>query len=190
MLVNYIGSPSSGKTSSAALLFSELKDLGFPCEFITEFARIYIAKKRFNDSNTQVVLTDFDQSEIFRNQFELENIMLGSSNDPLILTDSSVWNSVLYMTPDFREQFKQTDLCKEAIDRQNKINPLTFLSYPVGFSSNDPNRVHSKEQSEKIHESIKDVLKDFIDIDSFFPLIGVLQRRHQNIIASVYERIL
>src|ERR1700677_2459612 len=140
MLVNFVGSPSSGKTSSAALLFSELKDLGFPCEFITEFARIYIAKKRYNDSQTKVVLSDLDQSEIFKNQFELENIMLGSSNDPLILTDSSVWNSVLYMTPDFREEFKKSELCQKAIDRHAKISPLVFLSYPVNFSSNDPNR--------------------------------------------------
>src|ERR1700722_12892778 len=190
MIISFIGSPSSGKTSNASLLFSELKQTGIPAEFLSEFARIYISKKRIETKSKSIILTDQDQLNILREQMDLEDVLLGLDlEEMLIVTDSSPFNSLLYMTPGFREDFKKTDLCKKLIERNVKLNPLTFLSYPVS-SSKDPNRIHSADFSLEIHNSIKDVLKDFLEINTLNPLLGDLQTRSKSVITLTYERIL
>ena len=54
MYVNFIGAPCSGKTTSAAKLFAELKEMGLEVEFVSEYARLYIAKKRIANNFNKI----------------------------------------------------------------------------------------------------------------------------------------
>lgn len=159
MIVNFIGSPRSGKTTTASRVFSNLKEAGFNCEYIPEQARFYIASKR-NDLKLKpsdtLKLTDNDQLVIMEKQFNTQNIMLKAcGSDSIVITDSSPLNSLLYMSPNV-QQFKQVqDLIKE-IDKQNNVY---FYCEPVKWIGGmDPNRVHTEKESLEIDKSIVNII--------------------------------
>jgi hypothetical protein len=169
MIIEFLGCPRSGKTTTAARVFANLKEAGFNCEFIPEQARFYIASKRvaFGLKPTdQLTLDDIDQCNIMEKQFDAQNLMLQScGKDALIVTDSSILNSMLYMSPRFREHGDvDNDKARakrilEITDEYFKQPKMTFYSKPVEWVGGlDPNRVHTREQSEAIDNDIQNYL--------------------------------
>jgi nicotinamide riboside kinase len=161
MLIGIIGSPCSGKTTVAAKLFAELKDLGLPTDYVAEQARLFIANKRFLQvkagEGEGVALTDEDQLAIARQQFRHELIM----SDPrtILITDSSVLNSLLYMSENFRQSEEVQSLAKAAAARYD----LLFICHPVQRPDGiDPNRIHGEDFSLKVHDSIGPILQSFM----------------------------
>lgn len=160
-----IGAPCSGKTTVAAKLFAELKDLGLPTDYVAEQARFYIANKRFFQRKgaeyfidpEKVDLSNEDQLAIARQQFRHELIM----SDPrtILITDSSVLNSLLYMGEDFRKSEDVQSLAKAAAARYD----ILFICHPVQRPDGvDPNRIHDEEFSLKIHDSMDTVINPLI----------------------------
>lgn len=153
MLIGFIGSPCSGKTTTAALLFAALKNMGKIVEFIPELARTYICKKR-EEEGTTFVLDDWDQTEIAYQQAMYEELFINSGTD-IVLTDSSVYNCLFYMTPEFRANGPITGRIHDA-----KYDYL-FHCPPVIPNSliKDPNRLHDYSTSLEIEKSIPEIIK-------------------------------
>ncbi len=168
MLVNFIGSPASGKTTTAAMLFATLKERGLAVEFITEVARYYIAERKFFlalENLEMPVLYDLDQCKIMDRQYRTEYTMvINGGRDSLIISDGSPLNSLLYMTPEFR----QNPLIQDLVERTKRLmegpcglpKSLTFICAPVDRDRNipDPNRAHDLEQIKKIDSQLIDVM--------------------------------
>lgn len=155
MLISFLGSPRSGKTTTAARVFANLKEASFPCEFIPEQARMYIAQKRVSKNlkpSDSLVLTNEDQTNIMIKQKEIETIMLQAcGNDTIIVTDSSPLNALLYMD----EETKNSSTVKNLTTKILQTPTIFFYSTPVEWLGGvDPNRVHSKEQSLVIDSKI------------------------------------
>ncbi len=153
MLIGFLGAPCSGKTTTAALIFAALKNMGKNVEFIPECARTFICKKRRDEGNN-FTLDDWDQTEISFMQENMESLFLDSGTD-VVLTDSSIFNALFYMTPEFRKDF----LVKYGYS--NYKYDYLFHCPPVIPNSiiKDPNRLHDYNTSLEIEKSIPEIIK-------------------------------
>lgn len=191
MIIEFIGCPRSGKTTTAARVFANLKEAGFNCEFIPEQARFYIAQKRAAqhlDPKSTLVLDDIDQRNIMEKQFNAQELMLSScGKDALIVTDSSVVNSLLYMTKDGRLDLNVAQILEE----YQKTPKVTFYSRPVEWIGGlDPNRVHTKEQSEAIDKEIHEYLFLGSIVSNPVHLIGDADMRWRYATSEVFRIIM
>lgn len=154
MLINFLGCPSSGKTTCAAALFARLKESGISSEFVAERARRYIAEqKRQNGWTGVVTLNDEHQQEIMQQQMYDEWLMHRSVNgESIVISDSSPLNSLLYMQD---VDQKTLDLATRAVN----LTDLTFYCYPIEFGATvDPNRIHSENESSQIDQKIPELI--------------------------------
>jgi hypothetical protein len=159
MQVSFIGSPCSGKTTTAAMVFAALKEIGISCEFIVEEARRYIAQKRFNAIQSlqePFKLDDEDQLNIMDNQIHIENMYRTvCHSSTIIVCDSSPFNSLLYMSPDGRNNAITRKLVEKSIFNSN----LVFYAPPVLETDIvDTNRVHDPQASLLIDQSIPKIM--------------------------------
>lgn len=187
MLVGFIGSPCSGKTTTAAKLFAELKDTGMPAEFITEKARSYIAKKKFSLRQQQqehlFSLTDDDQVEIANSQYIGEMTM--NQKNLIVVTDSCVLNSLLYMTPSMRERADLRGFMETAVAKYDVVFICSPVPRPGG---EDPNRVHDEAASMHIHQQIDALLTPFLSGTEVHTLTGPSHQRAQAAFSAVLNR--
>lgn len=188
MLVSFVGSPCSGKTTTAAMLFAALKEQGNPCEFITEQARSYIAELRYKGQippSAPVKLTDEDQIAIMLRQLHLDTAFRYSVGDGVVIADSSPLNALLYMTPECRERVKEHT--EEAVNQTDLVLFSPAVHYaPFGA---DPNRVHTMEQSHEIEKSIYAVFNQFCPLifPKVVPLRGTPSTRHSQALRAILD---
>lgn len=162
MLFNFIGCPQSGKTTTAAMLFSSMKETGMIAEFCPEQARFYIAKLRVKlglRPEEQLALKDIDQFKIMLAQVEADEILVKACGDKVvIISDSSPLNSMLYMSPEFRDNKDVKDLAKRSLE----LTSMSFHAYPIYKPYlQDPNRIHTEEQSKLIDLQIPALLANY-----------------------------
>ena len=181
MLFNFLGSPMSGKTTTAAMAFASLKEDGFIAEFSSEQARLYIAQMRVLQDykpEEQLTLTDADQLDIMARQLELDETLLQACGPGVfIISDSSPLNSLLYMSPECRRLPEVMEMVKHSL----QMTTTTFYTHPIyrGCSDQrDPNRVHDYEQSQKIDLLIPQLLAELPELNSkTVPVWGTTSER-------------
>ncbi len=160
MLLQFLGCPSSGKTTIAAGVFFQLKKHGFNSEFITEQARSYIVKKKaLSTDKAGLRLGGYDQLQIFNLQKELEDNFFKSiqNQDGIIVADSSCINTLLYLSD---KEIEEAGLISILKDRFSRMEAKFFYCSPVLLKgSTDPNRLHSQEESKKLDERMQEILK-------------------------------
>lgn len=192
MLVSMIGSPASGKTTTAAMTFARLKDLGISTEFLCERARQYIAEVRVanNILPTETInLVDRDQFTIMQEQFQLEKTMVkGCGESVVVITDSSALNSLFYMTPEFRTRPEVVELANQV----SKHYDLTFYCPPIkntNLISLDPNRIHTEEQSLEVDRNIPRILEEFAPAVKLTNLHGDSQTRYKTVVQCILSKM-
>ena len=157
MIVNFIGSPNSGKTTTAAMVFANLKENGITCEFLVEEARLYIAKQKYIRNSQDLVLFDLDQELILEQQLEKLKYFKYSSSSIIIL-DSSPINSLFYMTKEAREDCN----VKQQIEECLSLIDLVFYCPTISTSANtDQNRLHTLKECLEIDKLIPEVLTTY-----------------------------
>jgi hypothetical protein len=191
MLINFVGSPSSGKTTTAAGLFTRLKENGFPAEFIVEQARQYIATLRFTGKippHESLELLDTDQILIMSKQVHLENVYKQAcGSDVTIVSDSSAFNALLYMTPDCRKDAMVEGQLEIAIENVDLI--FYCPPTPLAFESFDPNRVHTVVQGREVDASIPSILEEFAPGIDVVSLHGTPYMRLEQAVTEVFARL-
>jgi thymidylate kinase len=189
MNVGFVGSPCSGKTTTAALVFAHLKDEGLLTEFVSEQARLYISRKRFQSLSPEkaVVLTDDDQEAIMASQALTEEHMSVSVGDyGVLISDASPLNSLLYMS----EERRESKNVKKYIEMTVKNTDLLFFAHPViSKMHTDPNRIHSLEQSILLHRAIQPMLEKYAPDLKVLSIAGDTLTRKSQVLLTIYDRL-
>jgi len=159
MLATFIGAPSSGKTTVAALVFANLKERGISVEFVSEWARSYIAGQRVSKGLSPgqgLSLSDTDQVLILQMQMVAEETFIAACGPSVtVLSDTSPLNALLYLSDKAAEDAK----VKKWIAKYLSLNPVFFylpLSNPPAVTVGlDPNRIHGALESVAIDQKAK-----------------------------------
>ncbi len=189
MLVGFIGVPYSGKTTTAAMLFSSLKEGGIVSEFLPEAARLYIAEQRYDnrtsDMDDKVVLLDRDQKEILERQYTSEVVMKTACGDEaVIVTDSNILNTLLYMSNRCAANPGVVSLVKAGINQYD----LMFVCGTLPRDQvNDPNRIHTAGQSIALAEKLTYILEEYDLKDRVIFLEGDIASRFKMASRSVLQ---
>jgi nicotinamide riboside kinase len=185
MLIGFLGAPCSGKTTVAAKMFAELKDSGLPTEFVCERARLYIAKARIWAEQRQqaFTLSDTDQLAIARSQFADEVAM--NQNGIIVVSDSSALNSLLYMSPEFRQTPEVHALMQAAAAQYDYLFVCGPVPRPICL---DPNRVHDEAQSLELHNSLPEITKAYVEQSKIQTLVGPAHVRLHQALSLTLDR--
>lgn len=155
-LITFIGAPSSGKSTLATDVHTELKKLGKNSMFISEVATDYIAEYGLPN-------TPMDQLVIFYKQLNKEQMFLHSKE--YIICDSSSILNYFYFRGLFPEKLASKDIAiinhlqKEILKTLNQWDEIVYLPPILNESSEDGIRYHDNEQIKKLDRWIKSYLE-------------------------------
>lgn len=146
LVVNIYGAPGSGKSVAAAWIFTKLKMLDVKCELVTEFAKDMVW-----DNNSKAL---HNQAYIFGNQY----YKLSKLEDEVdvAITDSPLALSVIYNSD--KRLKKSSFFNSMVLDVSQSFDTLDYLLPPFADKYEDIGRVHSNEESKKLHKQIEDWL--------------------------------
>jgi nicotinamide riboside kinase len=154
-LVTFIGAPSSGKSTIASEVHTELKKIGKNSIFIAEVATDYIAE--YGVPNTPV-----DQLVIFYKQLNKERMYLGTKE--YVICDSSGILNYFYFRGLFGEKLGNKDIA--IINHMQKeilktINQWSYIFYvpPILDNVDDGIRYQNIEQIQQLDRWIKSYLE-------------------------------
>jgi hypothetical protein len=154
-LITLIGSPSSGKSTLASEVHTELKKLGKNSIYVTEAATDYIAE--WGIPNSPV-----DQLVIFYKQLNREKMYLDSKD--YIICDSSGLLNYFYFRGLFPNHLTNKDIAvinhlqKEILKTINQWSHIFYLP-PIKGKTEDGIRYHNSDQISKIDRWIKSYLE-------------------------------
>lgn len=179
-LITFIGAPSSGKSTLATMVHSELKRCGKNSIFVGEAATDYIAEYGVPDS-------PLDQMVIFYKQLNRERMYLGSKD--YIVCDSSTLLNYFYFRTLFKQKLSNKDIAtinhlqKEILKTINHWSNIFYVP-PFLQNTEDGIRFHNPEQITHLDRCIK----SYLDIENipYTDLSDVdLKDRVQNVISQI-----
>lgn len=141
LVINLIGGPGSGKSTTASGIFYALKKMGVNCEMSLEFAKDKVWEESYKILDDQFYVFGKQYHKLFRLNGKVD----------VIITDSPLVVSILYnKTPS--KYFNDF-----VIEQYNTFYNLTFfINRPENYQVEG--RMQTKEESEVLDVVIKDIL--------------------------------
>ena len=141
LVINLIGGPGSGKSTTASGIFYTLKKMGINCEMALEFAKDKVWEESYKILDDQFYIFGKQYHKLFRLNGKVD----------VIVTDSPLIISMLYnKTPS--KYFNDF-----VLEQFNTFYNLTFyLNRPESYQ--EEGRMQTKEESEVLDAVIKYIL--------------------------------
>lgn len=156
LVVNLIGSPGTGKSSTSYDLMAKLKWLGVDCEHVSEFAKELVWEERQCTFQNELYIFAKQAHRLFRVNSKVDIIV---TDRPLIL---SCYYEKKYGQGDIDFQ----NVVKKEFDKYENLN--IFLKRTKPYNPNGRNQ--SEKESDEMRDEIRNMLLekkvDFIDMDS------------------------
>lgn len=146
LVINLLGGPGCGKSTTAASVFSELKWRGVEAELVTEYA-----KDKVWEEATKILE---NQLYIFANQEQRTNRLNGKVD--VILTDSSILLTLAYVKSQIHKGPIFKELVLSEFDKYNNMNYL--LKRNDMYVQNGRNQTF--EQAKEKDVVIENILND------------------------------
>lgn len=145
IIINLFGGPGSGKSTTAAGLFYELKTMGFNCELVTEFAKHMTWKEDFNTLKNQIYVFAKQHDRMFHLMDKVDVIITDS---PIIMGLSYCdWNA-------FPRSFEH--LVVDVFNDPNSIQMNFFIERKGEYQQSG--RSQTEEQAREKDREILDLL--------------------------------
>jgi nicotinamide riboside kinase len=143
LVVNLLGGPGSGKSTTAAQIFSELKWSDIECELAPEYAKDLVWEQRKKTFTNQIYLFGKQHHRIYR--------LLGQVD--VVITDSP-----LLLTPIYDLERRET-LKQLALQEYRRMDNLAIvLKRRKKYHSNGRNQ--DEQQAKEVDNQIRTLLKD------------------------------
>jgi predicted ATPase len=110
-VINLIGGPGSGKSTTAAGLFFQMKSMGIRCELVTEYAKELVYDENWADLKRQL--------HVLAEQDRRQKRLIGKVD--FMITDSPILTSIAYTT-DIRELFAVEASARSLFGEYKNIN--------------------------------------------------------------------
>lgn len=154
LVVNLFAGPGTGKSTTMAGVFSELKWNGINAEIAPEYAKELVWEDRGKTLSDQIYVFGKQNHQISRLQGEVD----------VVITDSPIVLSLIYKPTDMTESFEK--FAVDVFKQQNSLN--IFLKR---FKKYEPKgRLQTEEEAKKKDDEIKKLLDDqeiqYIEFDS------------------------
>ena len=152
LVVNLLGGPGSGKSTTAAHIFAHLKLIDINCELIGEYAKDLVWEHRHKTFENQIYMFGKQHHKIYR--------VLGQVD--VIVTDSPILLTPIYDL-EKRENLKQLML-----DEFNKVHNFDILLkrkkkyQPKGRNQNEE---QAKEKDLEIKKFLEDNKIPYVEVD-------------------------
>lgn len=144
LIINLIGGPGSGKSTTAAGLFYKLKQMGIDCEMALEFAKDKVWEESLITLNDQIYIFGKQYHKLWR---------LNNKVD-VIITDSPLLVSLYYN----KEESKYfNDFVVEQYNKFNNV--LYFINRPDDYQTNG--RTQTEEESKNIDKVLKNLITKY-----------------------------
>src|SRR5215217_567628 len=143
IVANFYGGPGTGKSTMAALVFANLKDLGVNAELVTEYAKDQTWQESFNVLSNQIYVFAKQQHRLWRLKGKVD----------IILTDAPLLNSIVYCPSDGHAL---EELVKDEYNRFHNVD--IFLNRVKAY--NPSGRSQTEEQARVLDNKTKSVLYD------------------------------
>lgn len=143
-LINFLGSPGSGKTTLGSQLFAELKILGYDVEFVTEFVKTW--------TYTDRKVNKYGQYYIFGKETENQQRLFNKvdfiiADSPVLLTafyQEYYWGSNSLIAP-----------CHEFYNNAKEDGIETYNIYvDRKYKYNSKGRFQTEEESNEVHKAL------------------------------------
>lgn len=161
LLVNLFGGPGTGKSTTAAGVFHQLKLQGVNCEMALEYA-----KDKVWEESEQVL---DNQLYVFGKQFHRVWRLLGKVD--IIITDAPLLNSILYY------EDKNPFFPEMVLFEHNRLNNLDVLLERVK-DYNPAGRLQTEEKARALDNKIKGILDiespDYINVKANAAAVDVI----------------
>lgn len=144
LVVNLIGGPGCGKSTTTAGLFYELKKKGYNCEMSLEFAKEKVYEESFRTMNDQIYIFGKQFHKLWRLKDKVD----------IIITDSPLVISLYYN----KEESKHFD--NFVVEQYNKFNNLLYFIDRGDIEFQESGRLHNKKQSIEIDNRLKTILTE------------------------------
>ena len=144
LIINLIGGPGSGKSTTAAGLFYKLKQMGIDCEMALEFAKDKVWEESLMTLNDQIYIFGKQYHKLWR---------LNNKVD-VIITDSPLLVSLYYNK---EESMYFNDFVVEQYNKFNNV--LYFINRPDDYQTNG--RTQTEEESKNIDKVLKNLITNY-----------------------------
>ena len=150
-IINLISGPGAGKTTMAALIFAEMKILGYNVEYVSEYAKQLVWLKEFEVLNNQY--------HVSMRQFRLFDAMRGAVE--FIVTDGSLLHG-FYYNRDNPDNVSHIEKTEQSILRwyQSFDNINIFLDR-VDNPYMQEGRIQSFQEALNVDRELKEILNLF-----------------------------
>lgn len=139
VVINLFGGPGCGKSTTMARLFSDLKQMGYNCEMVTEFAKDLVYENRMDTMKDELYIFAKQNHRLFRVKDKVDIII---TDRPLLLT--CIYDSLYGHNDKDLHQLVRTTF--------NRYNNINIMLIPTDVDYKTEGRLQDEEESDKISD--------------------------------------
>ena len=144
LVINLIGGPGSGKSTTMAGVFYQLKKRGVNCELVTEYIKDKVWEEQYKVMDEQIYVLGRQHHKITRLVDKVD----------IVIMDTSLLSSVIY------DKTKSEALKKLCLEAFNNFNNIVFFIDRSNIAYESTGRVETSEVAKTIDDEYKALMEE------------------------------